>query len=194
MIAVVVLAGGAGRRIGGDKPLQMLAGRSLLDHALTLAQCWSPLVGISVRESASAVHCTGAPYLIDTVGGGPIAGIASALAFGRSKGSSFVLTIPCDTPFLPTDMPKRLTEALSPPSTAVIAASGGRLHPSCGLWRVGADAALPAYLATGRSSLNGFAKALGAESVEWPVARSDPFFNINSKTDLIEAEQIFKDR
>jgi molybdopterin-guanine dinucleotide biosynthesis protein A len=192
MITVVILAGGEGRRIGGNKPLRMLAGKSLLDHALALARQWSTLIGISVREAALAVHSTGAPFLPDTVGSGPIAGIASALAFGRAKGVGLVLTIPCDTPFLPPDMFDRLASALLPSAGSAIAASGGRLHPSCGLWRVEADAALPAYLASGRGSLNGFAEAIGAAAVAWPVAPFDPFFNINSETDLAMAETLFK--
>lgn len=192
MIAVVILAGGEGRRIGGGKPLRMLAGKSLLDHALALARQWSTLIGISVRDATSAVHSTGAPFLPDTVGSGPIAGIASALAFGRAQGVGLVLTIPCDTPFLPPDMFDRLAAALVPSAGSAIAASGGRLHPSCGLWRVEADAALPAFLASGRGSLNGFAETLGAVTVEWPVAPFDPFFNINSETDLAMAETLFK--
>ena len=192
MIAVVILAGGEGRRIGGSKPLRTLAGKTLLDHALALAQHWSPLIGISVRDAASAFHSTGACFLPDTAGCGPIAGIASALSFGRSSGVGLVLTIPCDTPFLPLDMVDRLSDALVPSATTAIAASGGRLHPACALWRVEADAALPPYLASGRASLNGFAEALGAVEVEWPVAPVDPFFNINSATELAEAEALIK--
>ena len=192
MIAVVILAGGEGRRIGGSKPLRTLAGKTLLDHALALAQHWSPLIRISVRDAASAFHSTGASFLPDTAGCGPIAGIASALSFGRSSGVGLVLTIPCDTPFLPLDMVDRLSDALVPSATTAIAASGGRLHPACALWRVDADAALPPYLASGRASLNGFAEALGAVEVEWPVAPVDPFFNINSATELAEAEALIK--
>lgn len=194
MIAVVILAGGEGRRIGGGKPLRTLAGKTLLDHALALARHWSPLIGISVRDATSAFHSSGAALLPDTAGSGPIAGIASALSFGRSSGAGLVLTIPCDTPFLPPDIVDRLAKALLPSAAAAIAASGGRLHPSCGLWRVEADAALPAYLASGRASLNGFAEALGAVEVEWPIAPIDPFFNINNETELAEAEALIEYR
>ena len=194
MIAVVILAGGEGRRIGGGKPLRTLAGKTLLDHALALARQWSPLIAISVRDATSGFHSAGASFLPDTAGSGPIAGIASALSFGRSSGVGLVLTIPCDTPFLPPDMVDRLADALVPPATTAIAASGGRLHPACALWRVEADAALPAYLASGRASLIGFAEALGAVEVEWPVAPVDPFFNINSATELTEAEALIKTR
>lgn len=190
MMAVVILAGGEGRRIGGGKPLRTLAGKTLLEHALAIARQWSPLIGISVRDAASAFHSTGALFLPDTAASGPIAGIASALAFGRTNGVSRVLTIPCDTPFLPSDMSNRLDVALVQHAGAVIAASGGRWHPSCGLWRVETEAALALYLASGRRSLTGFAEALRAVAVEWPVAPVDPFFNINSATDLDEAEAL----
>ena len=38
---IVILAGGAGRRIGGGKPLRMLGGVTLLDRALAIARAWS---------------------------------------------------------------------------------------------------------------------------------------------------------
>ena len=47
---------------------------------------------------------------------------------------------------------------------------------------------LPAYLATGRRSLRGFAEAIGVARVDWPIIPSDPFFNINSPDDLAVAE------
>ena len=65
-----------------------------------------------------------------------------------------------------------------------MAASGGRLHPVCALWKAEAAAGLPAYLATGRRSLRGFAEAVGYEAVEWPSEPFDPFFNINDEADL----------
>lgn len=192
MIAVVILAGGEGRRIGGDKPTRLLDDERLLDHALILARGWSPLVAVSVRDTAPNVH--GLPLLPDLMGKGPIAGIAAALAFARSKGVKRVLTIPCDTPFLPSDLPDRLSDALMHSAGAAIAASGGRLHPSCALWRVETAVALPAYLSSGRGSLHGFAEAVGAVAVEWPIEPHDPFFNINSAADLAAAEAMIRSR
>jgi molybdenum cofactor guanylyltransferase len=71
-----------------------------------------------------------------------------------------------------------------------VASSGGHLHPVCGLWRVSALDAVPAYLASGRRSLRGFAEAAGFTAVDWPIEPLDPFFNINTPEDLAAAERL----
>jgi molybdopterin-guanine dinucleotide biosynthesis protein A len=174
---IVILAGGAGRRIGGDKPQRLLAGETLLDRALRWARGWSDEVLVAARE--------GGDLQDDPAIEGPLGGVAAALALGGD-----VLTIPCDMPFLPDDLPARLRGE----AAATVAASGGRLHPVCALWKASARDALPAYLATGRRSLTGFAEAAGCEAVIWPVEPFDPFFNINDEADLARAEALLRTR
>ena len=84
----------------------------------------------------------------------------------------------------PDDLPRRLSAAL-PGHSAALAASGGRVHPVCGLWRTNALAPLRDYAASGRRSLIGFAETIGYVAVEWPAAA---FFNVNRPEDLAEAE------
>jgi len=172
---IVILAGGEGRRIGGGKPLRMLDGQSLVDRALARARCWSDTVLVAARAGGDLAD--------DPAVEGPLGGVAAALALGGD-----VLTIPCDMPFLPDDLPARLTGA----KAATLAASGGGLHPVCALWKAQAAAGLPAFLATGRRSLKGFAEAVGYEAVEWSVEPYDPFFNINEEADLARAEMILR--
>jgi|SRR5436305_11084999 len=171
---IVILAGGAGRRIGGGKPQLMLGGLTLLDRALGIARAWSQDVRI-------ADGTNDAPGIE-----GPLGGIAAALALGED-----LLTIPCDMPFLPADLPERLGARIEP---AVLAESGGRLHPVCALWRARAADGLAAYVASGRRSLHGFAEALGYAAVSWPIDPIDPFFNINDQKDLARAEALLRSR
>ena len=192
--AVVILAGGEGRRIGGGKPLRRLAGATLIEHALRQAMPLSPIVAISVKDSGQLGAIASVPLLVDGRGEGPIAGIAAALGFARSQGLSFVLTIPCDTPLLPPDLLARLSEALGAAHGAAVATSGANIHPSCALWRSSTAEALPAYLASGRSSLKGFAAQVGMVEVEWPASPFDPFFNVNSADDLAAAEARIRSR
>jgi molybdopterin-guanine dinucleotide biosynthesis protein A len=174
---IVILAGGEGRRIGGGKPQLLLGGETLLDRALRRARNWSGEVLVAAR--------TGGDIADDPAIEGPLGGVAAALALAGD-----VLTIPCDMPFLPDDLPRRLVSD----ATVTVAASGGRPHPVCALWKAAARNALPAYLATGRRSLTGFAEAAGYAAVEWPVDPFDPFFNINDPAALARAEASIRSR
>jgi molybdopterin-guanine dinucleotide biosynthesis protein A len=174
---IVILAGGEGRRIGGGKPQRRLGGETLLDRALRRARSWSGQVLVAAGEGSDLED--------DPAIAGPLGGVAAALALGDDA-----LTIPCDMPFLPDDLPARLTGD----AAVIVASSGGRLHPVCALWKARAREALPAYLATGRRSLTGFAEAAGYETVEWLGDPFDPFFNINDEADLARAEDQLRER
>ena len=174
---IVILAGGEGRRIGGGKPQRLLGGETLLERALRQAQRWSDEVLVAARAGGDLAD--------DPAIEGPLGGVAAALALGGD-----VLTIPCDMPFLPDDLPARLRSE----AAATVAASGGRLHPVCGFWRAEAMAGLGDYLATGRRSLTGFAEAVGYEAVDWAAEPFDPFFNVNDEADLARAEALLRSR
>lgn len=184
---VLILAGGEGSRIGGGKPLRLLGGRSLLNRAIEQARVWSDEVAVAVRHGGQlpvdGVRLFNDPPELD----GPLAGLASALRIGRET----VLTIPCDMPFLPADLPDRLGSVLTGHGAA-LAASGGQVHPVCGLWRLEALEQVYGYASSGRRSLIGFAEQVGFAAAEWPKEPVDPFFNINSPDDLETAERLLE--
>lgn len=185
----VILAGGEGRRIGGGKPLRMLAGMTLLDRAVVRARGWSDQMVVAVRDpeqirGAAVAWIEDAPDIQ-----GPLGGLIAALRFAHDRDAEAALTIPADMPFLPPDLPDRLIEAIGG-AAAAISSSGGYLHPVCGLWRVDALKLAPDYFTLAGRSLKGFAKAAGFVEVEWPAQPIDPFFNINSAEDLAAAERL----
>lgn len=186
-VAVVILAGGEGRRIGGEKPLRLLGERRLIDWALDLSCGWSNSVAVAVRDPSQTPSLE-VEIVEDDAIEGPLGGLAAALKSARSKGLAFLLTIPADMPFLPSDLLDRLAAAIDQ-SGCAIASSGGHAYPVCGLWRVSTLALLDDYVPSGRRSLKGFAALVGAVEVEWPAGPDDPFFNINTAGDLAEAEK-----
>lgn len=188
--AVVVLAGGEGRRIGGQKPQRLLGARSLLDRAIDRARAWSDCVAVSVHASRAQTLPDNVSALEDTMGVGPVAGIAAALDFAAAMRICRVLTIPCDCPFLPDDLPIRLLKALERPVEAAIALSAGQVHPACGLWRTGADAGVRRYISDGGASLRGLIVSMSISQVEWSTQPVDPFFNINTVADLTLAHEM----
>lgn len=188
-VAVAILAGGEGSRIGGAKPLRTLGGERLIDRALRQAYRWSDVVAVSVRDPGQ-VQPIDALLLTDEAGvDGPLGGLVAGLRFGQDRGREFLLTIAADTPFLPDDLLSRLLSVIDNYDCA-LASSGGQLHPACGLWRTSALGHVDLYVQSGKRSLKGFAELIGLARVDWPVAARDPFLNINTADDLRRAERL----
>lgn len=180
-VAVLVLAGGEGRRIGGGKPLRILGGETLLARALASARHFSDRIAIAA--DVAEIGPQDVPVLADLPDcPGPLGGLAAGLAWA---GDARLLTLPCDMPFAPADLLERLGAVDAP---AVVATSGGFLHPVCALWAPSVLNAVPAYRDAGRRSLKGLAETVGQVAVEWAVEPFDPFFNINTEDDLATAE------
>lgn len=184
-VAVLILAGGEGRRIGGAKPLKTFRGERLIDRVVGRARRWSDRVAVAVRDRAQ-LGTVAAELVLDADVPGPLGGLISGLKFARDSGCEFVLAIPADMPFLPADLLERLQAEIGDGSCA-LAASRGHVHPVCGLWRAKDVEQAEAYAASGRRSLKGIAELLGSSTVEWQAEPFDPFFNVNTSQDLAEA-------
>jgi molybdenum cofactor guanylyltransferase len=188
-LVVVILAGGEGARMGGDKPLRPWGRSTLIARACELAAVYTPRMAIAVRDAGQVRGLGDAPLLLDDPRvPGPIAGLISALRHARTACAGTVLTIACDMPMLPPDLARRLSDAVAGGGLCALPESAGRLHPTCGLWRTQAADLAPAYLAAGRSSLRGLAQAVGAVTVDWGDPSPDPFANANTPMDLAALE------
>src|SRR5439155_1914194 len=97
----------------------------------------------------------GITQLLDAEGVGPLAGLLAGVRHASGRGLGDVLTIPCDTPFLPPDLHQRLARGRPDHCAAAIPEVGVQLHPSCALWRSSIEPAILAYIADGRRSLIG---------------------------------------
>jgi molybdopterin-guanine dinucleotide biosynthesis protein A len=186
-VAAVILAGGQGSRLGGNKPLRELGTRRLVDWAVDYAEGISGCRAIAVRDERQVAGVLLPIVHDDPSIEGPLAGLVAALHFAREEGAVAVVSIPVDMPFLPADLGTRLQESRGE-CRAAIASSGGHLHPVCGLWATNALGVLADYLRSGKRSLIGFAEAAGYVAVDWSINPIDPFFNINSDEDLARAE------
>ncbi|PWK60204.1 molybdenum cofactor guanylyltransferase MobA [Roseicyclus mahoneyensis] len=180
----VILAGGAGRRIGGGKPFVLLAGQSLLAHVVARLAPQCRALAINANDRAGHDR-HGLPVIADADGGGngPLAGILAAIRWAAAQGASHVLTAPVDTPFLPVDLAERLAGAAAP---VALAATHDGVHGTCGLWSVALADPLAMALVAGVRRVTDFAEAQGAVPVIFPAAGA--FVNVNTPEDLADAE------
>jgi molybdopterin-guanine dinucleotide biosynthesis protein A len=136
----VVLAGGRGRRIGGDKPAVVVAGRRLLDHALDAVHDARAVVVVGpegVLGAGAAVPDVGVTQE-DPPFGGPVAGIAAGLAWlddhSPISADRPVLLLACDVPWAHRLVPTLLDawSARADGTEGVHVEAGGRAQ-----WLVG---------------------------------------------------------
>jgi molybdenum cofactor guanylyltransferase len=140
-IVGAVLAGGAGSRMGGQKANQLLGGKALINWVVGALEGCSRIAVVGDPKAADQIN---AVTLTDPVGApnGPLAGVLSALIWAKSLGAVFLVTVPCDTPFLPSDCAQRLVSAANFNSMSVACArSEAGLEPLVAAWRV--DTVLP---------------------------------------------------
>lgn len=196
MVFGAILNGGNSQRMGADKGATLLAGRSLLDFAIsnTLPQVEAlAIVGGDPLEA----NVRPLTHLADAVPGGrgPLAGILAALEWsnGCSKGAPYVFVSAVDTPFLPIDLAKQLARDGDDMDIA-FARAGGRTQFMCGLWssklapQLRQDLELESV-----SSIKAFAEGYRISNVEIeidPKAGLDPFMNINTPADLERASRL----
>ena len=94
---VLVLAGGAARRLGGlDKPAQLVGNRSLLDRVLQAAAGAARVVVVGPRRVVTAAHVRWTQE--QPPGAGPVAALQAGLA---QVSAPVVVLLAADLPFLP---------------------------------------------------------------------------------------------
>ncbi|CCD95754.1 Molybdopterin-guanine dinucleotide synthase, mobA [Bradyrhizobium sp. ORS 375] len=193
----VLLAGGLARRMGGgDKPMRVIAGRTLLAHVVArLAPQCDPLV-LNANGDPERFAAYGLTVVADDVAGfpGPLAGILAGLDWvaAHLPAAQWMISAPADCPFLPRDLVARLTDACTTERAELaLAASGGHTHPVIGVWPVRLRADLRhALVGDDIRKVTRFTARYKVATVAWPVVPRDPFFNANTAEDLAEAERL----
>lgn len=148
-VSVVILAGGEGRRMGGqDKGLILYQGRPLIEHVLETVPSQISRLLISANRNLETYQQY-AQVICDEEPGyaGPLAGILSAM---RNVQTPYLLVLPCDTTQLPKDLLDKLYSALSGSNADIaVANSNGRRHHVIALLKTSLADDLQQYLASG---------------------------------------------
>ena len=143
----LVIAGGRSRRFGREKAAEPLAGRPLVgwvadrlaggvERLAISARPGSAAAGYAEAHDLACLHDPGSGALAD----GPLAGVLEGLRWAVEGGASWLVTAPCDTPFLPVDYVDRLWSTRTSGGAVAITSEG--LQPLCALWPIEALQAL----------------------------------------------------
>ncbi len=190
-ITTVILAGGLGKRIGGDKGMQPLHGRALIDWVLDTISRQSAEVLLNVNGEQSAYVRFGRRIIADETPDwpGPLAGLQSAMRYAHHD---WVACVPCDTPFLPDDLIARLFAAASTDAAeAAVAVVEGKRQPTIALYHKSVLPKLDVFLSSGGRKVKDLQGTLHLSEVVFDNAIA--FTNINSLDDLIRVNQIAAD-
>lgn len=186
-IVGAILAGGRGARIGGNKASILLGGASLAAHSKkALKQCGA----IAIVGDERAATELGLISLYDPHGApdGPLSGVWAALKWAKDLGAAYLVTLPCDMPFLPDDIALRLIAAAKAADKPVACAmSDLGLEPLVTAWRVDEMLGLlVGELSQGiHPPVNRLLRALGAAELRLSARE---VMNINTPDALQQAE------
>lgn len=187
-ICGLVLAGGQGRRMGGvDKGLQVLRGRPMVEHVIERLRPQVDEVLVNANQNLERYGVYGCPVVPDAVGGfaGPLAGLHAGM---KSTRAPLILTVPCDSPFLPLDLAARLRAALEKNRADIaVAKTRDQAHPVFALARTAVLPHLEAFLARGERKIDLWYASLRVVEVPFDD-QEDAFSNINTPQDLARHE------
>lgn len=182
----IILAGGAGRRMGGsDKGLIELDGQTLISRVIAQLSPQVDRIIISANRHHDRYAGLGYPIIADELPGfsGPLAGIFSAQHATRSE---WILVTPCDTPFLPANLVEKLSAAAHLNHVPLARARDPQhTHYAIMLLRRTLLDSLAAALMRGERSVQRW-------QAQWPCAEAHfehaaEFTNLNTPDDLTRA-------
>ena len=191
----MVLCNGTSKRFGSNKMLAHLAGKTLVLR--TIDRLHNQVSKIAINGDPADYNTLSKHSVFpDTVfeGNGPLAGIYTALEWAESLGSTGVLTVSGDTPFVPFNWARKLENM--PVNKITLSQVGERSHLVCGLWPTKVRSDLHAFLKDGASyRVRDFLHMQEPQFATFPKENGiDPFFNVNTKEDMKIAEQILASR
>ena len=191
-ITAVILAGGRGRRLGGqDKGLLELNGRPLIEHILDAVKPQVKTVIINANRNLDVYTAYSYPVVSDEMTDfqGPLAGFAVALSVCNTD---YIMTLPCDGPAVPADLAARLSRTLiENEAELAVAYDGQRMQPVYALIPRSLLDSLQSFLDGGDRKIDlWYAKHNTALADFSDIA--DSFFNINTEKDHHRAGELEK--
>jgi len=191
----VILSGGKSERFGKDKNEVKLDGKTLLQHTIDKIKSKFDKIIIVANKNVSSEY----KIVNDCINGqlGPLVAVLSAMKWVKENNFSYnwIATFPCDTPFFNTSFIDEFSQAIkNNPSLLYFVKSKEKRHNIFGLWSIDLIEILEKDITINNyRKVEKWANKIGVKTINVSYEKIDPFFNINTKEDLIEAEKILKE-
>ena len=192
----VVLAGGKSQRFGEDKCQVKLGDKLLIDYILSeIIDEFKEVLLIS-NNKIKYNNSNKISLVEDTKRGlGPLGGILTAMKWIRqnNKNYKWISTFPSDTPFFKKKILNNFLEKIKDyEGKLFFINSNDTRHNIFGLWSIDLLERLEKDLDNGERKVEMWANKIGVKSINMKFENKDPFFNINTKEDLIKAKEYLK--
>ena len=189
----VVLAGGKSQRFGEDKCQVKLGDKLLIDYILSeIIDEFKEVLLIS-NNKIKYNNSNKISLVEDTKRGlGPLGGILTAMKWIKENNRSYkwISTFPSDTPFFKKKILNNFLEEIKDyEGKLFFINSNDTRHNIFGLWSIDLLERLEKDLDNGERKVEMWANKIGVKSINMKFENKDPFFNINTKEDLIKAEE-----
>jgi molybdenum cofactor guanylyltransferase len=185
-VTAVILAGGMGRRMGGqDKGLVKYRNGTLIEHVIAGISQQTQNILINANRNIDAYSKFGYPIVEDSLSDfqGPLAGFYAAMAVAKTD---YILTVPCDGPFVVDDYLACMVDALNLSDNEIaIASDGERMQPVYALIPVDLKSSLELFLQEGERKIDRWYQRHQFTLVEF-VEGKRLFTNINTPEDIQE--------
>jgi len=182
-ITAVILAGGKARRMDGeDKGLITLKDRAMIDYIISALQPQADNIIINANRNQEQYSIYGLPVIADILGDylGPLVGMATGM---QHSGTSYIVTAPCDSPFIPDMLVENLYQALADNHAEIsVAHDGERMQPVFALLRCDLLPSLLAYLEEGGRKIDSWYQQHHLTIADFSES-PDTFLNLNTPED-----------
>ncbi len=176
----IILAGGAGRRMGGaDKGWLDWQGKPLIEEAIAILHGDCTDIVISANRNLERYAQWGYPLVSDPLADfqGPLMGLAAGM---RAATQDWVASIPVDSPYLPQDIVRRMWQTKGGHDLVVVR-SAGHWHAVICLCRRALLPQLQRYLDGGGRRAQGWFQDLSFADLTLPA---DLLRNCNHPEDM----------
>jgi molybdopterin-guanine dinucleotide biosynthesis protein A len=175
-ISAAVLAGGRSSRLGRNKALLPLHGKTVIEKVVGEVRRCVSAINI-ITNSPDAYHHLGYPCRGDVLpGGGPLSGIHAALTHCDTE---YVLVVSCDIPLVKRELFESLIAAL--PGHDIVMFKHKHFEPLCALYRRTCLSALEELIAHGEYRIIDLFPTLQVKVLR--IASADVFKSINTDAD-----------